>query len=108
MKHLPKERRAMDDANLLDMIAVLEEERRFNEAAALLCTNAAQRNEFARRARAGATAIRTIRHEMARTRSGHSRRRRSRRIDTYIDRLIDTQLETGHAASERLNTQPLW
>ncbi len=30
MKHLPKERRAMDDANLLDMIAVLEEERRFN------------------------------------------------------------------------------
>jgi hypothetical protein len=107
MKHLPKERRAMDDANLLDMIAVLEEERRFNEAAALLCTNAAQRNEFARRARAGATAIRTIRHEMARTRSSHSRRRRHR-IDACIDRLIDTQLETGHAASERLNTQPLW
>ena len=98
----------MDDANLLDMIAVLEEEHRFNEAAALLCTNAAQRNEFARRARAGATAIRTIRHEMARARSGHSRPRRNRRIDAYIDRLIDTQLETGHTASEKLDTQPLW
>jgi hypothetical protein len=98
----------MDDANLLDMIVVLEEERRFNEAAALLCTNAAQRSEFARRARAGATAIRTIRHEMARTGTNRSRRRRSRRVDTYIDRLIDTQLETGHAASEKLDTQPRW
>jgi hypothetical protein len=98
----------MDDANLLDMIAVLEEERRFNEAAALLCTNAVQRGEFARKARAGAHAIRTIRHEMARTRTSHSRRRRSHRIDDCIDRLIDTQLDTGHAASERLDTQPLW
>ncbi len=98
----------MDDANLLDMLAVLEEERRFNEAAALLCTNAAQRNEFARRARAGATAIRTIRHEMARARTSHSRRRRNRRIDLYIDQLIDTQLEIGHAAVDKLDPQPRW
>ena len=98
----------MDDANLLDMIAVLEEERRFNEAAALLCTNAVQRCEFARKARQGAHAVRTIRHELARARGSHSRRRSRRHMDAYLDRLIDTQLEIGHAASEKLDTQPLW
>src|SRR5690349_8429525 len=54
-------KRAMDKTNLLDMIAVLEEEQRFNEAAALLCSNAAQRRQYATKVRQGAAAIKAIR-----------------------------------------------
>ncbi|HXS72948.1 MAG TPA: hypothetical protein VN725_02810 [Rhodanobacteraceae bacterium] len=94
----------MDNTNLLDMIAVLEEERRFNQAAALLCSNAAQRRQFAIKAKQGAAAISAMRHEMARS----SSRARARRIDNYIDLLIDTQLETGRTPAVTLGAQPGW
>ena len=41
----------MDRANLLDMLAVMDEERRYNEAAALVAWRPAQRETFARKAR---------------------------------------------------------
>jgi len=96
----------MDSTNLLDMIGVLEEEQRFNEAAALLCSNAAQRRQYAAKVRQGAAAIRAIRHEMAR--GGKHTRARTQRIENYIDQLIDTQLETGRTPSFTLGAQPGW
>lgn len=96
----------MDSTNLLDMIAVLEEEQRFNEAAALLCSNAAQRAQYAAKVRQGGAAIRAIRHDMAR--GGARSRARERRIENYIDQLIDTQLETGRTPSVTLGAQPGW
>lgn len=96
----------MDSTNLLDMIAVLEEEQRFNEAAALLCSNAAQRKQYAAKVRQGAAAIRGIRHEMAR--GGKCTRAREQRIENYMDQLIDTQLETGRTPSFTLGAQPGW
>jgi hypothetical protein len=95
----------MDNTNLLDMIAVLEEEQRFNEAAALLCSTAAQRRQYAAKVRQGAAAIKGIRREMAR--SGHSRAR-ARRIENYLDQLIDTQLEIGRTPTVTLGAQPGW
>jgi len=93
----------MDNTTLLDMIAVLEEERRFNEAAALLCSNAAQRKQYAAKVRQGSAAIRAIRHDMA-----GGKRVRAERIENYIDQLIDTQLETGRNPSFILGAQPGW
>jgi len=95
----------MDNTNLLDMIAVLEEEQRFNEAAALLCSNAAQRKQYAAKVRQGAAAIKAIRHEMAR---GGRSRARERRIENYLDQLIDTQLEIGRTPTLTLGAQPGW
>jgi hypothetical protein len=99
-------RQAMDSTNLLDMIGVLEEEQRFNEAAALLCSNAAQRKQYAAKVRQGAAAIKAIRHEMAR--GGKHTRARTQRIENYIDQLIDTQLEIGRTPSFSLGAQPGW
>lgn len=96
----------MDKTNLLDMIAVLEEEQRFNEAAALLCSNAAQRKQYAAKVRQGAAAIRGIRHEMAR--GGKHSRARSQRIEGYIDQLIEAQLEIGRTPTVTLGAQPGW
>ena len=96
----------MDSTNLLDMIGVLEEEQRFNEAAALLCSNAAQRKQYAAKVRQGAAAIKAIRHEMAR--GGNHTRARTQRIENYIDQLIDTQLEIGRTPSFSLGAQPGW
>lgn len=99
-------KRTMDNTNLLDMIAVLEEEQRFNEAAALLCSNAAQRGQYAAKVRQGAAAIRAIRHEMAR--GGKRSRAHTQRIEGYIDQLIDAQLEIGRTPAVTLGAQPGW
>jgi len=94
----------MDRANLLDMLAVMDEERRYNEAAALVAWRPAQRETFARKARQGAAAICMIRQELASTRSKRSRRR----IDACIERLLETQIDTSRTASESLDSPPMW
>src|SRR5574338_1031594 len=86
---------AMDRANLLDMLAVMDEERRYNEAAALVAWRPAQRETFARKARQGAAAVCMIRRELANARS----KRSTRRIDACIERLLETQIDTGRTAS---------
>lgn len=93
----------MDQANLLDMLAVIDQERRYNEAAALVALRPSQRETFARKARQGAAAIRLIRHEMASARNKHSRRR----IDACIERLLDAQIDISRTATESLDSRPL-
>jgi len=94
----------MDRANLLDMLAVMDEERRYNEAAALVAWRPAQREIFARKARQGASAVCMIRRELA---NPHSKRA-NRRIDACIERLLETQIDTGRTASESLDGPPAW
>lgn len=96
----------MDDNNLLDMIEVLEEEQRFNEAASILCSNAEQRRQYVAKVRHGAAAIRAIRHGMAR--GGKRSRARSERIEGYLDQLIDAQLAIGRTPKVILGAQPGW
>lgn len=89
----------MDQANLLDMLAVIDEECRYNEAAALVALLPAQREMFARKARQGAAASRSIRHEMASARS-------RRRINACIERLLDAEINICRSAAESLDAHP--
>ena len=88
----------MDKANLLDMLAVIDEDRRYNEAAALTAWAPSQREVFARKARRGAVAVCVIRRELARAYRSRSRRR----IDACIESLLEAQIETGRGASDAL------
>lgn len=88
----------MDETSLLDMLDVLDEERRYNEAAAVLAVQPARREQFARNARADLTAIRNIRQEMARM---HGRRSR-RHVNAWIERLLELQIETARGTHNEL------
>lgn len=86
----------MDQANLLDMLAVIDEECRYNQAAALVAFGPAQREMFARRARQGAAVVRRIRHEIANARS-------RRRINACIERLLDAEITICRTSAEPLD-----
>lgn len=88
----------MDETSLLDMLAVLDEERRYNEAAAVLAVHPARREQFARNARADLAVIRSIRQEMARM-NGHRSRRH---VKAWIDRLLELQIETARGTHNEL------
>ena len=94
----------MDDNSLLDMIEVLEEEQRFNEAASILCSNAERRRQYVAKVRHGAAAIRAIRRGMAHV----GKRVRAQRIEGYLDQLIDAQLQIGRTPKVILGAQPGW
>jgi hypothetical protein len=82
----------MDRDNLLDMIEVMDEELRYNAAAALVARRSTQREAFARKARQSATAIRMIRRELAHAHGG------SRRIDACIQRILEMQVDLARIA----------
>ncbi|HEY9110468.1 MAG TPA: hypothetical protein VIM92_01685 [Rhodanobacteraceae bacterium] len=94
----------MDRANLLDMLAVMDEERRYNEAAALVAWRPAQRENYARKARQGAAAVCMIRRELA-SASGKCSRRR---IDACIERLLEAQIDVSRTAAESLDSRTTW
>lgn len=99
----------MDNTNLLDMIAVIEQERSFNEAAALLCTQPGQKRLYETKARQAGSTISAIRHEMARSQAGKQRKRtKARQLDAYIDLLIETEVDTGRSARSILEMRPEW
>ena len=82
----------MKENTLLNLIAVIDAERRFHQAEALLSVNPEDRAQYAYHARCEATAISRVRRDIART----SRRRTSlprRRFDDYINCLIDTYVD---------------
>lgn len=91
----------MDDASLLDMLTVLDEERRYNEAAAVMAVHPARREQFARNARADGAAIRSIRQQMAQM---HGRRSRHR-LDAWIERLLDIQIDTARGVQNQLEAR---
>lgn len=84
------------DSTLLDLIAAVDDERRFHQAAALLSVNPEDRAQYAHRARCEATAISRVRRDMARTSARHTPLTR-RRFDDYVDNLIDTYVDGDSA-----------
>lgn len=86
----------MDRTNLLDMIEVMDEELRYNAAAALIARRSAQREAFNRKARQSAAAIRMIRRELANAQGGRS----GRRINACIERILETQIDLTRTAAE--------
>ncbi len=79
----------LKNTTLLDLITVIDGERRFHQAAALLSVNLEDRAQYAHRARCEATAISRVRRDMARTSTRHTPLR-ERQLDEYVDSLIDT------------------
>jgi hypothetical protein len=79
----------MKKITLLDLIAVIDGERRFHQAAALLSLNPEDRAQYAHHARCEATAISRVRRDMARA-SPRTPSQPRRRFDDYIDSLMDT------------------
>ncbi len=88
----------MKNTTLLDLIAVIDGERRFHQAAALLSLDPEDRAQYAHHARCEATAISRVRRDMART-GARSTPPPRRRFDDYIDSLIDTYVGGTNAAS---------
>ena len=88
----------MKKITLLDLIAVIDGERRFHQAAALLSLNSEDRAQYAHHARCEATAISRVRRDMARANARTTSLPR-RRFDDYIDCLIDTYVGGTNAGS---------
>jgi|SRR6185437_1276826 len=88
----------MKKTTLLNLIAVIDGERRFHQVAALLSLNPEDRAQYAHHARCEATAISRVRRDMARTGARVTSLPR-RRFDDYIDSLIETYVGGTHAGS---------
>lgn len=88
----------MKNTTLLDLIAVIDGERRFHQAAALLSLDPEDRAQYAHHARCEATAISRVRRDMAR-KGARSTPPPRRRFDDYIDSLIDMYVGGTNAAS---------
>jgi hypothetical protein len=86
----------MEKTRLLNLIAVIDGERRFHQVAALLSLNPEDRAQYAHHARCEATAISRVRRDMARAGAPTASLPR-RRFDDYIDSLIDTYVGGPHA-----------
>lgn len=81
-----------DTATLLDLITLIDDDRRFHQAAALLASNAEDKAQYAYQSRCEASVISRIRRGMARK----SQRRMPlprHKFDDYVDDLINTYLE---------------
>ena len=95
-----------DRGTLLDMIDVIEQERRFNQAAALLALHHGERDRHEQKARQGALAIAEIRRKLAR----HERRAHlpvsQDQLDAYLDSLISIELDVVRDASNSLGAAP--
>lgn len=88
----------MNQTNLMDMILVIEEERRYYEAASLTASTPAQRERYARRARCEAAALCSVRRDMAKG----GGRRSARRVDACINRLLEMQIDVRCDAGSRM------
>jgi hypothetical protein len=92
----------MDKNAYLDLIELLDQERRRNEAMALSSQDAADRDRLAAVARRDAAAISDLRRKLAPT--PRTRRRLptgKREFDAYLDSLLDTCFEATRAEPTR-------
>jgi hypothetical protein len=79
----------VDKTNLMEMMAVIEEECRSYKSAAMMAPAPALRERYERCARREAAALRAVRREMARGLSKAS----DRCVNACINRLLDTQID---------------
>lgn len=81
--------RGVDHENVLDLLAVIEDERRFHAAAAVMARDPAESERCRAMASDAAALLAEIRHALART--SHRRlspRERARRLEHYAYRLM--------------------
>lgn len=79
----------VDRENVLDLIAVIEDERRFHAAAAVMATDPLEGERYRAMAREAGALLANIRHGLARMTQRHlSRRERIREMERYAYRLM--------------------
>lgn len=88
----------MDKDAFLDLIELLDEERRHNESLAFSSQDASQKAAFAVAAHRGAAAISDIRRKLASNpRAGKRLPTSKRQFDAYLDKLLYSCFEPGPA-----------
>lgn len=86
----------VDKATVLDLLVIIDDERRLHATAAVLASGEAERQHHASIARENAMLISSIKRDMARSTLQHaSRARQARRLDVYVERLLDSYLDNG-------------
>lgn len=79
----------VDRENVLDLLTVIEDERRFRAAAALLIEDPVERERYSAMTRKDTALLANIRHGLAHvTRRHMSRRERARRLEIYARQLM--------------------
>lgn len=83
-------RTGIDRENLLDLLAVVEDERRFHAAAALLTQDPVECGRFRALATEDSSLVTNVRQGMAQVAQRHlSHRENARQLERYASRLID-------------------
>ena len=84
--------------DLLALIDVIDQERRFNQTAAVLSSRSGDKKQFEWKAQRGAEALANVRHSLAQ----HGKRRTlsvsRHQIEAYINILLDIELDTDRFA----------
>lgn len=99
--------RNVDCENVLDLLGVLEDERRFHAATALLTEDPAECERYRALAHEDATLLANVRHDLAHVAEQHlSRDQRTRQLERYVDRLIESsQMSAGRHGRSTINMQ---
>ena len=88
-----KSRLSPQNEALLDLIAVIEHERRLNQTASVLSLHASEKSRYAWCARRGAMALATVRQALAHQGKGLGIEQSERQFDHYIDLLLDAEVD---------------
>ncbi|HWG11250.1 MAG TPA: hypothetical protein VN693_07110 [Rhodanobacteraceae bacterium] len=95
MQGAEESRSSSQSEALLDMIWVIEQERRLNYTAAVISPHASEKTRCEWNARRGAKALATVRRALAQRGKDSGITQSGRRFDDYIDLLLDTEMDIG-------------
>lgn len=85
-------------ADLLALIDVIDQERRFNQTAAVLSSRSGDKKQFEWKAQRGAAALANVRHSLAQHGKAPTLSVSRHQIEAYITILLDIELDTGRFA----------
>lgn len=93
--------------NVLDLLVVIEDERRFQAAVALLTEDPVECERYRALAHEGAVLLANIRQDMAQVARRHlSRCERTRQLERYVGQLTDwSQMSAGRSGRSTINVQ---
>lgn len=97
----------VDRENVLDLLVVIEDERRFHAAAAVLTEDPVECERYRALAHEGAALLANVRQGMAHVAQRHlSRRERTRQLEQYAGRLMDwSQTSVDRHGRSAINMQ---
>ncbi len=99
--------RNVDKSMVLDLLDLIDDDRRVHETAAVMAAHPAQRARFAELSRREAALVSVVRRGMAHLASGHaSASEQARRLDEYMHLLVDNYLDSGNSQGIPMAPRP--